>query len=431
MNMVDIVVKLMSAIIYCYIIHDYYRCSYDEPKRTVWMIILGLSMVTLITYIEIHDIQIFTTLVKFICFFVLGAIIKKEKSNGSETLFIIILITFQLGLSFFIHLFFEIAQVLWMNQRLFSIIEYVLILGMQVYSYFKIKKLILKYILLDRKHSKRLAIIPIITCFTFLFLIQVSKLYIEISYQLLCLVVTLALLICNVLVLVIINKQIDEEKQRLVLSLVNQKVELEMKHLKRLQQKYESNRKFMHDVKNHLQVLQNLRESDNSISTKYMEAITDKMKKMELHIECSNKVLEALFNEKISNCEEYGIKITYSLKSLDDFTFINDYDLVTIFSNILDNAIEASSNTDKSNIEFHIARHNDILVISLINKNSSKLKFDEKGFILTSKKDKDRHGIGLKNVENCLHTYGGNLEVRTVNDLFELTIILPVPKEMS
>lgn len=109
------------------------------------------------------------------------------------------------------------------------------------------------------------------------------------------------MLISNILLLINMNKELIEEKQRIELSLTKQKTELELAHLESLREKFEENRKFLHDIKNHLQVLQNLSKIDDGNKLNYIESVNEQIKKMELYVECSNKVVETLFNEKISS----------------------------------------------------------------------------------------------------------------------------------
>ena len=47
--------------------------------------------------------------------------------------------------------------------------------------------------------------------------------------------------------------------------------------------------------------------------------------------------------------------------------------------------------------------------------------------IMTSKKDRTRHGYGIKSMENIVRKYNGVLKYKTDNDIFRLTITFTIP----
>lgn len=106
--------------------------------------------------------------------------------------------------------------------------------------------------------------------------------------------------------------------------------------------------------------------------------------------------------------------------------FINDFDLITIFANILDNAIDSAIATTSPYISFNIKRHNDVIVISVKNTTVNELCIDDLGNVITTKHDKISHGIGLKNVKSCLIKYEGNLDISKKDDMFVVNLFIPI-----
>ena len=421
--MINFIGQILHGIIFCYILKDYYKSKYELPKRNYINLILGLFMICIWIYSGIKSIQIIDVFMKLFFFCLFGMLVNKERNKSGDIIFIIMLLVFQLGLSFLIQLTMDIVWGTWTNTLI--LLKYVMVFIVQIYVYKKLKTN-LKYELLEKAYIKRIVMIPILTGLTFLFLIQVSMFYVELSYQLLCMVVTISLILCVILLLMNMNKELLEEKQRIELSLAKQKTELELAHLDRLREKFDENKKFLHDIKNHLQVLQNLNNTDDKNQLNYLKSINERMEKMELYVECSNKVMETLLNEKISIAKNKFIDFEYSLASIDDLNFINDFDLITIFANILDNAIDSAIVTEKPYISFHMKRHHDIVVISIENSTVNEINRDNFGDIITTKHDKTSHGIGLKNVKNCLLTYDGILDISKKDDRFIVIMTIPI-----
>ena len=50
----------------------------------------------------------------------------------------------------------------------------------------------------------------------------------------------------------------------------------------------------------------------------------------------------------------------------------------------------------------------------------------ENGLPLTTKKDKDYHGFGMKSIQLVVNKYDGDLNVNVANNVFSLSIMFPV-----
>lgn len=75
--------------------------------------------------------------------------------------------------------------------------------------------------------------------------------------------------------------------------------------------------------------------------------------------------------------------------------FIENKDLVSMMSNIFDNAVEASSKTDNGEIKFYTKRDNNFIVITVINSCLTKPKSSGEKLI-TTKSNSAYHGYGIK-----------------------------------
>ena len=108
---------------------------------------------------------------------------------------------------------------------------------------------------------------------------------------------------------------------------------------------------------------------------------------------------------------------------------ISDGDLVAMFGNLLDNAIEAAAQCedDKRKIIVRIYMENDgkICVVKLVNYFATPRIQHKSGFVST-KKNRELHGIGIKSVEKTAKKYHGYLQCLLEGEKFMTILILGV-----
>lgn len=105
---------------------------------------------------------------------------------------------------------------------------------------------------------------------------------------------------------------------------------------------------------------------------------------------------------------------------------ISDIDIATIFGNALDNAIESvENNTDLVSrlIDVRVGKINEMLIARFENPFTHKIKRNQSRF-LSTKKDLDNHGYGLKSIEMIVEKYKGEMDIKTENGSFVLTVIV-------
>lgn len=98
--------------------------------------------------------------------------------------------------------------------------------------------------------------------------------------------------------------------------------------------------------------------------------------------------------------------------------------MTTIFSNLLDNAVEACSEADDKLIKFSIVRQMNFITVNIRNPYS---RIERHGDTLRSTKE-GHFGIGLENVRKALENYDGRLNIKTADGIFSVTVIIPIPE---
>ena len=108
--------------------------------------------------------------------------------------------------------------------------------------------------------------------------------------------------------------------------------------------------------------------------------------------------------------------------------FIDTVDLYTILGNAIDNAIEAAvklEEREKRQIDLMIYRRKKLLTIQLINPLEAPLVYEE-GVPVTTKKDREYHGFGLKSIKHTLKRYDGALNIEEADGCFFVTMLIPI-----
>ena len=103
--------------------------------------------------------------------------------------------------------------------------------------------------------------------------------------------------------------------------------------------------------------------------------------------------------------------------------------MVSLLSNLLDNAIEACGKLESGRkIWVKLVREKRQFVLSIRNTVSEPVNIQDDG-IPTSKEDKGKHGIGLKNVQMILDKSQGMGMMRYEEECFSYTAVIPEIKD--
>jgi hypothetical protein len=237
--------------------------------------------------------------------------------------------------------------------------------------------------------------------------------------------IAILLLISNISLIFIIQKIIKDNKLILEHKLRNKRNDMEYNYYIKIEENNLKVRRLYHDMKNHLMCIATL--CDNEESKNYVKSLNFELNKLDNSFNTGNKVLDIILSEKKSICIEKEIDITsYVDFSKSDFMEMDD--VCTIFSNSLDNAIEACDKIDnkkiKKKIDIKVKYIKGFCLIKITNTKINKI-VSRNNKIITDKKDGFFHGIGLLNIKDVVERYNGELSVDFTDNEFILTIIIP------
>lgn len=179
-----------------------------------------------------------------------------------------------------------------------------------------------------------------------------------------------------------------------------------------------------HDLKHQINMLRDLNDSEQRAA--FLDRMEADIKAYELQNKTGNGVLDTLLAGKSMYCNKHGITMTVVAdgRLLD---FMDAMDICSIFGNALDNAIESAMNTDEKEkrlIHVSVSQVKSFVMIRIENYFEGSLKMDD-GDYLTTKKDKNLHGYGIKSIKYTANRYDGVVNINAENHWFELKILIP------
>ena len=141
-------------------------------------------------------------------------------------------------------------------------------------------------------------------------------------------------------------------------------------------------------------------------------------------ISSGNLLMDYILTSKIQEAHKLDIK-TYVEVLVPENLPISDDNLCTILLNLLDNAIEASSQEENPDIQIIIKCNGNYLICRILNKVSSDI-LKENPSLATTKEDKDFHGQGLNIVKDTVKKNNGIFRYAIEGDYFCVTVMMPL-----
>lgn len=180
-----------------------------------------------------------------------------------------------------------------------------------------------------------------------------------------------------------------------------------------------------HDLKHQIAFLRS--ESDPAKREEFLNRMEEEIRQYEAQNKTGNKVLDTVLTTKSLYCAKHGITFTCVADGtlLD---FMDVMDICSIFGNALDNAIECElkiADKEKRLIHVTVSKQKNFLILRFENYYEEALQYQE-GKLVTTKKDKEYHGYGLKSIRYTVNKYEGAVSIDTNGNWFELKILIPM-----
>lgn len=196
---------------------------------------------------------------------------------------------------------------------------------------------------------------------------------------------------------------------------------------------------FRHDVNNHFHVLQELCRNGEERNTfqaslaqasQYIEDIGIKYQRSLKSIDSGNMIIDSIIDAKRKYAASKGIVMTANIAIPQEME-CNGFDMVVLFGNLLDNAIEACEKIPQELrlITLTVSYRMKNLLIDITNSYDGQLdgrsgRLNEEFSLNTTKEDAKLHGIGFRNIRGIVDKYKGGMRWKAENGIFQVEILL-------
>lgn len=196
--------------------------------------------------------------------------------------------------------------------------------------------------------------------------------------------------------------------ENLALQLSIQKEEADTEYYRTLQEQLENQRILIHDIKNHLRTIEGLAERQNATEiTKYISQLESSLTPNQQSKLCADPVLNLLLYRFVEECKAKGVELLLDIREKCT-SFMDAPSISTLYGNLLSNAIEAASISQRKCIELSVTRNieQSIVLVSIVNScDDAPIPNALGGFHTT--KHSGTHGVGLKSIERIVRKYNG------------------------
>ena len=206
------------------------------------------------------------------------------------------------------------------------------------------------------------------------------------------------------------EKQLLAEKQKLTLE-----------SYENLRRQHEEVMMIRHDMTKHFHVLNDMSEEIQIKS--YLKDLIGQNQAIRSVIQTGNQMLDIILNSKLSTAADHGIKVDIVNVSAPSVLPLSDADLCSLIVNMMDNALSGAtqSNSEEPFIRLDIHEKNNYFAITC--ENTASIVKDKKN---TKKETVQKHGFGLKIIQQIIKRYHGLLDTEYDNNVYKLKIVLPL-----
>ncbi len=194
-------------------------------------------------------------------------------------------------------------------------------------------------------------------------------------------------------------------------------------HMKDMKIMMEKNRIQTHDMKHHLLILREYgqeKQWDSLMS--YLNELSDDILVQKKTVWTQVGILDTLLEQKKTKAESKGIEVRVQADRIVGLPF-SDMEICTLFSNLLDNAIEACEKIedDRRWVAIQITRKSGMLYLTISNSIKDR-PAEQEGKLITNKQNHQLHGYGIKSVQKIVRKYEGDFSYQIRESEFIVTI---------
>lgn len=209
-------------------------------------------------------------------------------------------------------------------------------------------------------------------------------------------------------------------------EILRQKIQGYANQLEIVLQGDEKVRGLRHDMKHHMNELKILAaKGENGAIEDYISKMQEFITNPNEIVSSGNLEIDSVINYMVCRAKEELRTVNVNVRLPESVS--HSFDINVILGNLLENSIEAARQTEEKRLDINIELQQGFLRIQIKNSYNGKTVFNrEKGYkkLLTTKKEKGHHGIGLENVRKIVEKYDGIMEVCPTDNIFCVILVL-------
>lgn len=194
----------------------------------------------------------------------------------------------------------------------------------------------------------------------------------------------------------------------------------QLEYYKTLNEETRYIRKIEHDIKNHMYVMDRLRGEE---LREYGESLLKDIQTLVGEFTCTNPILSIVMGQKILEAEKEGILLELHVMDL-KLEFMADLDVTSLFSNLWDNAMEATRllAPDKRKITVILGEEKGCTIINFSNTYNGCVQRKQNQYLST----KPNHmGLGMRIMKEIIQKYEGTFQCDEKDETFHVGIVIP------
>lgn len=219
-------------------------------------------------------------------------------------------------------------------------------------------------------------------------------------------------------ILLFTQRNVYKEKEEITDRYLNE----QKNHYEYLENREKETKKFRHDLRSHMEMISNLaKNNEYEEIDAYLEQMHIKIDSFGNMVTVQNGIVDAIINQYYMKAMQSGVKMEVKGRFPVDCS-IDAFDLCTIFSNVLSNALEAAAETEEKYISLECGYTDKNIIIVVENSFCEDAKSGN-SLWTTRKANKDYHGYGLENINDSVNKYDGVFDIEPKENRFILKIL--------
>ena len=220
---------------------------------------------------------------------------------------------------------------------------------------------------------------------------------------------TLAIILSNFVVYIVYDKMIDNFVKINQLQKIGYKEQADYLSYQLIKEKYDDLRVMVHDFDKYYKNLEGMLGNNQSEALSLINQLKNRNKEFLLVEYTNNKALNILLSQKMKQCNTEKIDFQIYIQDV-DLSFIEEIDIVAIFANLIDNAIESCRQSQNKKIFLSIYTMNDAYIVIRLDNSCEQEPVISNGLLRTGKQNQEQHGIGMTSIKKTLNNYNGRLK---------------------